>query len=354
MTAVIHVVPSFFYDIVRAGDPLSGRRIHMDMKRIVTIGGGTGNFTVLSGLKDSGHDLSAIVSMADDGGSTGVLRTELGVLPPGDVRQCLVALSRQSELLRDLFTYRFEGGRFEGANFGNLFLSAMEKITGDFDAAVQRTGEVLRIRGQVIPVTTDDVVLVANLKDGTRVKGQAKIHETRLDTDSLLSLEPKASANPRALRAIADADLVVIGPGDLYSSIIPNLLVEGIPEAIRGSAARKIYIANLMTKPNHTDGFHVADYVRTIERYLGGQTFDAVVYSTLEPTREMVAYYAHEGEHPVRAEDDGFVSSSYERIGAPVLKTQVSVSMNAHDPLPRTLIRHDPVAIAKVLVERCL
>jgi uncharacterized cofD-like protein len=325
----------------------------LEAKNIVTIGGGTGNFTVLSGLKDYGHNLSAVVSMADDGGSTGVLRTELGVLPPGDVRQCLVALSRSSALLCELFTYRFESGRLEGANFGNLFLSAMEKITGDFDAAVQRTGEVLRIRGQVIPVTTESVALKAVLP-GLTVVGQDRINETVLPREAALSLEPVPRANPRALRAIADADLIVIGPGDLYSSIIPNLLVGGISEAIRGSAAKKAYVANLMTKPNHTDGFHVADYVGVVERYLGGRTIDAVIYNTVAPTEEMIARYAHDGEHPVRTDAVGFVGAGYQTIGAPVVADDVAFVPSAHDPLPRTLIRHDPAKLAKILLENCL
>lgn len=323
-------------------------------KHIVTIGGGTGHFTVLSGLKDSGHDLSAIVSMADDGGSTGVLRTELGVLPPGDVRQCLVALSRSSALLRELFTYRFESGRLEGANFGNLFLSAMEKITGDFDTAVQRTGEVLRIRGQVIPVTTESVSLVALSPQGGLVRGEGNIDRSPIGESVSLCLDPVPTANPRATRAIADADLIIIGPGDLYTSIIPNLLVAGIPESIRESAAKKVYVANLVNKSGHADGFHVADYVRVIERYLGGQAIDAVIFNTLEPSEGMMARYAHAGEHPVRTDDAGFVGVAYERVGVPMLKSVVDAVGNEHDLLPRTLIRHDPAALAEALLGRCL
>lgn len=326
----------------------------MDIKNIVTIGGGTGNFTVLSGLKNYGHNLSAIVSMADDGGSTGVLRTELGVLPPGDVRQCLVALSRSSVLLRDLFTYRFEGGRFEGANFGNLFLSAMEKITGDFDAAVQRTGEVLRIRGQVIPVTTENVTLAAKLPDGKKVLGQDNINETILPKDAILSLEPAPAANPRAIRAIIDADLIVIGPGDLYSSIVPNLLVTGISEAIRGSAAKKVYVANLINKPKHTADFHVVDYVAALEKYLGGPTVDFVIYNAEAPSPDMVARYAREGERPVAVEAEKFAAAPYRAIGASVLNSSPAFVQNQHDPLPRTLIRHDPAKLARVLLENCL
>ncbi|TAL19175.1 YvcK family protein [Patescibacteria group bacterium] len=326
----------------------------MDSKKIVTIGGGTGNFTVLSGLKEYKHQLSAIVSMADDGGSTGVLRTELGVLPPGDVRQCLVALSRSSALLRDLFTYRFESGRFEGANLGNLFLSALQKITGDFDTAVQRTGEVLRIRGSVIPVTTENITLVATLSDGFVVRGQAEINNTVLTAAVSLTLDPMPRANPRALAAIAEADLVVIGPGDLFTSIIPNLLVRGVPAALSSSSARKVYVANLVNKPNHTKDFHVADYALVIEKYLGARAFDAVIYNTEPPSAELLSRYAREGERPVRSDGEGFEGAAYRAIGAPLLSEKIVAPQNPHDQIERTLIRHDSVKLAKVLLEQFL
>lgn len=324
------------------------------MKKIVTIGGGTGNFTVLSGLKEYPHELAAIVSMADDGGSTGVLRTELGVLPPGDVRQCLVALSRSSALLRDLFTYRFESGRFAGANFGNLFLSALEKVTGDFDTAVQRTGEVLRIRGQVIPVTTESVTLVANLPGGGSIRGEAALQGVDLRNGVTLALDPQPEPNQRALAALAAADLIVIGPGDLYSSIIPNLLVSGIADAIRSSNARKVYVVNLMNKPNHTPGWHVADYVRQIERYLGIGIIQNVLWNTAIPPTDMVTQYARQGELPVATNVEGFAGATYEIIGTPLLKEDISFRQNPTDPITRSLIRHDPKKLATVLVERCL
>lgn len=323
-------------------------------KRIVTIGGGTGNFTVLTGLKEYPHHLSAIVSMADNGGSTGVLRTELGVLPPGDVRQCLVALSRSSALLRELFTYRFEGGRFEGANMGNLFLSALEKITGDFDTAVQRAGEVLHIRGQVIPVITSDVALVATKKDGTKIVGESQIETTKIESDTILSLEPSAQINPRARTAIEKADLIIFCPGDLFTSLLPNILVSGVRQALIESKAKKVMVANLMTKPLHTAGFHVADFVRVLHTYLGAPLIDVVVYNTSVPDPGVISLYAHEGEEPVRTDEEGFLNTSFERIGVPLVSEQMTQVQNSHDELPRSLIRHDSVQLAKTLVEHFL
>src|SRR5580698_8775785 len=229
-------------------------------KNIVVIGGGTGTFTVLSGLKKYPLNLTAIVAMSDSGGSTGTLRDELGVLPPGDVVRCLVALSRQDALMRTLMDYRF----------GNLLLSALEKATGSFDKAVEKASDILRTNGRVIPSTLDKVNLMARV--GNRViRGEEKIQTTTLNGSlKKLWLEPHGRANPKALKAIAEADAIVIGPGGFYSSVAPNLLVHGISEAIRKSRAKKIFICNLMTKSEHTHGYSVADYAREVETFLGG------------------------------------------------------------------------------------
>jgi len=205
------------------------------MKKIVVIGGGTGNFTVLRGLKNYDVDISAIVSMADDGGSTGILRDELGVLPPGDVRQCLVALSNSSSMMRSLMNYRFEQGGLGGHSFGNLFLSALEKVTGSFEKAIEEIGKILFIKGKVIPVTIHQVRLKMILNNRRVLEGEKEIYLSQeIDQGySSIFLEPYAKANPHAIDEIINADLVVLGPGGLYTSLIPNLLVEGVREKVR-------------------------------------------------------------------------------------------------------------------------
>src|SRR5688572_17972625 len=218
------------------------------MKSVVTIGGGTGQFTLLSGLKKFPVNLTAIVNMADDGGSTGVLRDELGVLPPGDVRQCLVALSEAPEELRDLFNYRFDEGSLKGHSFGNLFLSAVQKKTNNFGEAIRIAGDILRIKGQVIPITLDNVRLAISWSDGTTVQGEGRIdimHFVKEKGLPRLYLEPKAVINPAAERAIANADAIIIAPGDLYTSLGPLLIVQGVAEALLASNATKIYVSNL-------------------------------------------------------------------------------------------------------------
>lgn len=314
-------------------------------KNIVIIGGGTGTFTTLTGLKRYPHNLTAIVTMSDDGGSTGMLRDELGVLPPGDVRQCLVALSSSDLLMRTLMNYRFDNGKLKGHSFGNLLLSALEKITGSFDQAVEKAGEVLRIRGTVTPSTLDTVRLVAKVGSKT-IRGEHKIHDTRINGAlKELRLEPRARANPKALAAIKKADLIVIGPGDLYSSLIPNLLVAGIPEAINKSKAKKVYVCNLMTYDKHSTNFSVADFVRVIEHYLKGKP-DTVVYNNKTPSSKLVVRYARKGESPTRLT----LPKDRITIGANLVASTKGQRRLAHDPLVRSLIRHDPHKLAAVLV----
>ena len=318
----------------------------MKKKRVVVIGGGTGTFTVLSGLKNYPLDLSAIVTMADDGSSTGVLRDELGVLPPGDVRQCLVALSQSPKFLRQLMNYRFTAGGLKGHSFGNLFLAALEKMTGSFDKAVDMAGEILRIDGRVIPSTLKQVELIAELAGGKAVRGEERIYHADLSHLRTLRLAPRATANPKAVRAIGAADAVVIGPGDFYRSLMPNLLVSGIPNALRKSRAVKIFVCNLMTKAEHTRNFTVEDYTRTMESYFGGK-FDYVVWNTKRPSPLALKRYARQG--------DAFVEFGKKLPGrkyiAADLVSRRAVKILKHDPLAnqRTLIRHDPDRLAKLI-----
>lgn len=324
------------------------------MKKIVTIGGGTGQFTLLSGLKKYSErspegrlvELSAIVTMADDGGSSGLLRDELGVLPPGDIRQCLVALSESDKTLRELFLYRFETGGLKGHNFGNLFLSALEKMTGSFDAAVKKAAEILRIRGKVIPVTLDNVRLTAEFLDGRIVEHESNLEKEKITKETKLFLDPQPSSNPEAIRSIMEADLAVLGPGNFYLSLIPNLLVSGIVEALRKTRAKKIYICNLMNKENHTGGFTVSDYTEILSKYSDGNLFDRLVYNTKRPPEELLSRYAEEGEF---VEYDN-VKSLPNYLGADLLIDKL-YEQKSSDPLRRTLIRHDPDKLAKILME---
>jgi uncharacterized cofD-like protein len=320
--------------------------------KVVVIGGGTGSFTVLSGLKNYYRYITAIVSMADDGGSTGQLRDDLGVLPPGDVRQCLVALSR-SPRVRDLFSYRFEEGSFKGHSFGNLFLTALEKMTGDFYKGVALAGDILRTSGRVEPVTFDKVVLA--MQDGKKVlAGQHEIDIKQFaEQRPEIWLEPRPTANPRAIEAIKKADIVVVAPGGLYTSLGATLVVPGVGQALKRSKARKIYICNLVNKPGQTDGFTVADYAAEIERTAGVGFLDIVLYNTHRPSREMLARYAADGELPVKMDKVALRNARFKVVGVDLLAREVWQGGSKSDTIAstRTLIRHDPNKIARQIVK---
>lgn len=321
------------------------------MKKVVTIGGGTGSFTLLSGLKKYPIELSAIVSMADDGGSTGILRDELGVLPPGDVRQCLVALSDTPGMLRELMNYRFAEGGLEGHSFGNIFLSALEKITGDFGRGVEEAAKILNVRGQVIPVTLSNTRLYMELKSGDVLSGE---HEINVSTQfekvgvKKVLLRPRPKANPLAIRKILEADLIVIGPGNHYCAIIPNLLVPGMAEALRKTKAKIVYNCNLISKHGQTDLFTLEDYVREINSYIGRERIDYVTYNIKKPPAELLKKYQSDGLL-VPFLNTG--KRKYRVIRADVLSDRKTFRRKedkiAHT---RAFIRHDPEKLAKVLV----
>lgn len=315
------------------------------MKKIVTIGGGTGNFTVLRGLKNYDVDISAIVSMADDGGSTGVLRDELGVLPPGDVRQCLVALSDSSRLMRSLMNYRFEQGGLGGHSFGNLLLSALEKVTGSFEKAVEEAGKILFIKGKVIPVTTHQVRLKMILRNCKLLEGEREIYLSQEIEGgySSIYLEPYPKANPHALDEIMNADLIVVGPGGLHTSLIPNLLVDGISQALRKSDAKKVFISNLMNRKGQTTGFKVGDYLREIERFIGEDIFDYVLVNDQKPPKALIDLYAEEGDLVENELQDARIRAA-SLLGAPVVKSK-------KDLLKRNLIRHDSKKLAHEIMK---
>jgi uncharacterized cofD-like protein len=329
----------------------------MKDKNVVVLGGGTGSFTLLKTLKEYTRNITAIVNMADDGGSTGQLRDELGVLPPGDVRQCLVALSPEPSTLRELFNYRFGEGSLRGHAFGNLFLSALEKINdGNFAKAVETASTVLGITGKVVPATLDNVRLKMSWQDKQLVlNGERVIDVERFEHDpreAQLSLEPRARANPHALAAIKDADLVIIAPGDLYTSLGPILIAGGFKEALSDTKAQVVYVCNLVTKQGQTDGLDAAAHASEIERFIGAPVLDVVLYNASKPSAELLKKYAKEGEYWVDANPTAFRGKHYEAVGGDFLDMGVpTFKVKKGDPLAahRTFIRHDVDNVVKVL-----
>lgn len=331
-------------DIGKVGDMMQ------KAPEIVVIGGGTGSFTLLQALKHITPDITAIVNMSDDGGSTGKLRDEYGVLPPGDVRQCLVALSELPEV-RDLFSYRFGEGSFKGQSLGNIMLSGLElQYDGDFVKAIDIASSMLNIVGKVVPVTLDKHQLV--MDDGTEtIMGESRIGHRRIQhSDAVVRLEPAALINPDAQAAIAYADLVVIAPGNLYGSLLPALAVSGMREALRATKAQKVMVSNLVTKPGQTDGWHVVDYVKVLERYIGAGQIDAVLYNSLAPSQELLDAYAQDQEYPVGIEQERFGEIRARAIGAPLVSDRLAVQDKNDTLLKRTLIRHDAIRVARQLV----
>jgi uncharacterized cofD-like protein len=313
-------------------------------ERIVVIGGGTGLFTALTGLRRHDElDLTAIVTMADSGGSSGRLRDEFGFLPSGDVRRCLVALAADDKvdrLLRQLFDYQFEkGGDLVGHNFGNLLLTALNDLTGDMETAIFEASRLLRVKGQVVPVTASHTHLYAVLADGKILEREAAIDKRRETTPIVrVYLDPPAEATPAAIRAIGEADMIVIGPGDLYTSLIPNLLVAGIREAIAASPARKVYVCNVMTKHGETDGYAASDFLRAVSDHLGEAVIDAALLSYYESVpRDVLARYQQAGQIPVSIDLERCYDYAPRLMVRPLTAAE-------------TLVRHDPERLAEALM----
>lgn len=317
--------------------------------KIVVIGGGTGTYTVLTGLKNSDVDLTAVVTMMDSGGSSGRLRDEFGHLPTGDVRQALVALSKDTSTLRALFNYRFEKGEgLEGHSFGNLFLTTLAEVSGGMEKALEETSKILNIKGRVLPVTLTDANLVAEYENGLIVRSEDEIDVPKHDGSlkiTKLYLEPQAFPYKKTLQAISEADLIVIGPGDLYTSLIPNLVVPEVSEAICKSKAKKVYIVNLMTKYGQTFGFKASDFVSVIQKYLGNCLDFVLINNTKLPEEIIERYIAEEGS-PV---EDDLTEKNFEIIRNDFLASD-PIERAGGDKLKRSLIRHDSAKIAKVLL----
>lgn len=322
------------------------------LPNVVCIGGGTGTFVVLKGLKKHPVKLSAIVSMSDSGGSNKRIRDEFGLLPTSDIRQCLVALSDENHgagLLRKLFMYRFEKGEgISGMTFGNLFMAALTDILGSQQLAFRETGKVLRIHGTVIPVTLTKTNLIATYEDGTVSHEEHFIDEPLHDGNlkiTSLSLEPHAIANEQATAAIVKADCIVLGPGDLFTSILPNILVDGIKDAITRSHAKIIYVMNLMTRYGQTLTFTANDHLKQLEQYLG-PTITHVLINTTPLPEQALSVYEKTHEHPVK--DDLGNRKAYSIIRADIAGNEIIDKSNS-DVLIRSLIRHDSDKIANVI-----
>ncbi len=321
---------------------------------LVALGGGTGLSTLLAGLKRLVSDvpaddlriasLSAIVTVSDDGGSSGRLRDELQMLPPGDIRNCMIALSEDSTLLSRLFRYRFRGqGELGGHSFGNLFLAALTEVTGDFTEAVRLSSEVLASKGHIFPATISDVRLVAELEDGSVVRGETHISASRAPIRRL-RLEPEQCLPlPEALKAIRAADVITVGPGSLYTSILPNLLVARVAAAIGQSPATKIFICNLMTQPGETDNYTARKHLETIKNYAPEIHFDGVIVNDKRITKEQEQRYALEGAHQIGIDDD--VSDF---IGGVLDQSTVVVRTNLLEDGEK--VRHDSALLARVVL----
>lgn len=309
--------------------------------RIVAIGGGTGLSALLSGLKHFAPDvdITAIVTVTDDGGSSGRLRREFDVLPPGDIRNCMVALSEDEALLSKLFQYRFQGGRgLKGHSFGNLFLTALTHITGEFTEAVKQSCKALAIRGSIYPSTNSNVELRAELTDGSIVSGETRISRSRRRIHRIHLSPSRCKPLPETLEAIAQADLITLGPGSLFTSVIPNLLVTGVSKAIRNSPALKAYFVNLMWQPGETIDFRASDHIQAIRKHAGTQIIDYAVINTSEVPRSMRKRYAQENVSPVENDVETILDLGLEVLPARLLRKG-------------TKVRHDPAAIAEVAID---
>jgi len=318
-----------------------------NLLRVVAIGGGTGLSALLAGLKqytraaESGTpvDITAIVTVTDDGGSSGRLRREFDVLPPGDIRNCMVALSEDSALLSQLFQYRFAAGRgLKGHSFGNLFLMALTQIMGDFPEAVKASSEVLKIAGRIYPATAANVALEATLADGSKVVGETRISRSRRRIRRVRLIPRKARPLAAALAALAEADLITLGPGSLFTSVVPNLLVEGIPQAIRQSRALKAYFVNLMWQPGETMGFRASDHVRAIHQHAGGRMLDYAVINIRPIPSALKKAYAKTEALPVENDIDTLF-----QMGLQVMAGNLAQLSGK--------VRHDPASLAAVVVK---
>jgi uncharacterized cofD-like protein len=307
--------------------------------KIVALGGGTGLSSLLRGLKPMTSNLVAVVTVCDDGGSSGRLSKDLGLLPPGDIRNCLVALADDESLLSELFNHRFQDGNdLGGHSFGNLFLAALTEVVGDFEEAIQVSSQILATRGKVLPATLDKVILCARMKGGTLVRGESSITATGGIVEEVYLDPPGATPAPQVLASLATADAIVFGPGSLFTSVIPNLLVEGMEEALRAVKVPKIYVCNVMTQPGETDNFGAADHLVALERHVGAGLVDIIVVNIETPSDELLLRYEAEGAQPVDPQIERLNKMGVKVVGANLISSD-------------NLVRHDSERLAATLID---
>ncbi|WP_088227139.1 gluconeogenesis factor YvcK family protein [Desulfosporosinus sp. FKB] len=318
-------------------DVIYARQHLMRGPKIVVVGGGTGLSSLLRGLKHYTRNLTAIVTVSDDGGSSGRLREEMGIQPPGDVRNCLVALADTEDIMDTLFSYRFESGTLEGHSLGNLLLAGLTDTFGDFQKGIERVSKVFALRGKVFPSTLEQVELMADFEDGRHVRGETSVRETD-GKICRVSLSPSSCAPlPGALQALEEADLIVLGPGSLYTSVLPNLLVDGLRDKIRKVNAPCVYVCNVMTEKGETDGYSVSDHLKAILDHCGPGFVDAVLATKGEITASILQRYVEEDAVPVATDP-----KEVERLGARYFEANLVQERN--------VVRHDPDLLAKELI----
>ena len=306
---------------------------------VTVIGGGTGLSVLLRGIKEQTSNVTAVVTVADDGGSSGRLRAELGIIPPGDLRNCLVALADTEPLMEKLFQHRFGGNsELAGHSFGNLFIAAMAEVTGDVEKALKESSKVLAVKGRVLPASTAEVRLDATMEDGTIVKGESQIPLVKKKIERVHLFPKHVQPVQSSLEAIKSADAIILGPGSLYTSIMPNLLVDGMAEAVRESKAVKIYICNVMTQPGETDGYTAAMHAKAIIDHAGVGAIDYVLVNSVEISPAMKAFYAERGAFPVIVDEEAL-----DALGVGYVKADIISETN--------VIHHDPVKLSRAVMK---
>lgn len=311
--------------------------------KIVAVGGGTGLSTMLRGLKRYTKNLSAIVTVADDGGGSGVLRRDMGMLPPGDIRHCMEALANTEPIMEQLLTYRFQDGTLAGQSFGNLFLAALNGVTGSFEEAVRQMSKVLAVTGEIIPVTGANVQLEAVFENGSRVVGESKICAVKKEQGCRIAhvnlIPEHPDPMPAAVRAIREADLILLGPGSLYTSVIPNLLVDGVADEIVRAQVPKIYICNIMTQEGETEGYTAADHIEALLAHGGDGLVDICIANSAPVQPDLVEKYQEESAAPLMVDRDRLAALGLELVELPLADTQGNYA------------RHDPEKLAKALLD---
>lgn len=315
--------------------------------KVVAVGGGTGLSTMLRGIKLYTKNIDVIVTVADDGGSSGMIREELHILPPGDIRNCLTSLADAEPLMRELFRYRFKSGRLEGQSFGNLFIAAMCDLTGDFETAIEKMSSVLAVTGNVLPVTKDNINLKATMQNGSVVVGESRIPDEAMSQGTAISkieLEPKdAKAFDKCIKAIENADIIVLGPGSLYTSIIPNLLVDGITSAISQSKAKKVYVCNMMTQPGETSGYSAYDHLAAIVEHMGLNCIDYCIANSAPILEDALKKYLRKNADSVEPDRANFENIPTELVTADLLYVDEE----------KMILRHDYIKLAQLILSLC-